>query len=121
MCDRPISGVSGRALEVSESRRGLPSLAGGVPVPVVAVAVPVGRDRDGLGEGAVGDALGPADGPAPDFPGLFALAEGTKDGRAVRVGAAPLAAPAKNMGVELEPFKPQPMFPSGLLETAWIR
>jgi hypothetical protein len=32
-----------------------------VPVPVVAVAVPVGLDRDGLGEGAVGDRPGLAE------------------------------------------------------------
>jgi len=41
---------------------------------------------------------GEAAGPAPIFPGLFALAEGRKDGKAIRVSATPLAAPAKNMG-----------------------
>jgi saccharopine dehydrogenase-like NADP-dependent oxidoreductase len=41
---------------------------------------------------------GSAAGEAPSFPGLFALAEGVKDGQAVRVAARPIAAPAKDMG-----------------------
>lgn len=42
--------------------------------------------------------FGSAAGPAPVFPDLFAVAEGVKDGKAVRAGARPLAMPNKNMG-----------------------
>jgi saccharopine dehydrogenase-like NADP-dependent oxidoreductase len=41
---------------------------------------------------------GPAAGPEPELPNLFAVAEGTKEGRAVRVGAQPLRIPNANMG-----------------------
>lgn len=41
---------------------------------------------------------GSAAGPASAFPDLFAVAEGVKDGRPIRVGARPLAVPGNNMG-----------------------
>lgn len=41
---------------------------------------------------------GRAAGPAPSLPNLFAVAEGTKGGTAIRVGATPLAIPNANMG-----------------------
>lgn len=42
--------------------------------------------------------MGSAAGSAPSLPVLFALAEGTKDGKRVRVGARPLVVPAESMG-----------------------
>jgi hypothetical protein len=41
---------------------------------------------------------GSAAGEAPCLPVLFALAEGTKDGKRIRVGARPLVVPNTNMG-----------------------
>lgn len=41
---------------------------------------------------------GSAAGPAPTLPNLFAVAEGTKDGARVRVGAQPIVLPNANMG-----------------------
>ena len=41
---------------------------------------------------------GPAAGPEPTLPNLFAVAEGFKNGQAIRVGAQPLAIPKANMG-----------------------
>ncbi len=41
---------------------------------------------------------GSAAGPAPALPDLFAVAEGTKGGKRVRVGARPLAIPGADMG-----------------------
>jgi saccharopine dehydrogenase-like NADP-dependent oxidoreductase len=41
---------------------------------------------------------GPDAGPSPNLPNLFAVAEGTKDGRRLRVGAEPRAVPNANMG-----------------------
>lgn len=41
---------------------------------------------------------GSAAGPAPNFPDIFAVVEGTKDGKRVRVGAEPVALPSGNMG-----------------------
>jgi saccharopine dehydrogenase-like NADP-dependent oxidoreductase len=41
---------------------------------------------------------GPGAGPSPNLPNLFAVAEGTKDGRRIRVGAQPLRIPNANMG-----------------------
>lgn len=41
---------------------------------------------------------GTAAGPSSAFPDLFAVVEGRKDGQQIRVGARPLAIPAKNMG-----------------------
>jgi saccharopine dehydrogenase-like NADP-dependent oxidoreductase len=42
--------------------------------------------------------MGSAAGPAPSLPVLFALAEGTKNGKRVRVGARPLVVPDDSMG-----------------------
>ncbi|WP_238997379.1 saccharopine dehydrogenase NADP-binding domain-containing protein, partial [Mycolicibacterium sp. CBMA 361] len=42
--------------------------------------------------------MGSAAGPAPSLPVLFALAEGIKGGKRVRVGARPLVVPDDNMG-----------------------
>ncbi len=44
------------------------------------------------------DIRGAAAGPSPILPNLFAVAEGTKDGTGIRVGAQPLAVPNANMG-----------------------
>jgi len=41
---------------------------------------------------------GAAAGPSPILPNLFAVAEGTKDGKAIRVGTQPLVLPNANMG-----------------------
>ena len=41
---------------------------------------------------------GAAAGPSPILPNLFAVAEGTKDGAGIRVGAQPLVLPNANMG-----------------------
>ncbi|MER7986163.1 saccharopine dehydrogenase NADP-binding domain-containing protein [Streptomyces noursei] len=41
---------------------------------------------------------GSAAGPAPTLPNLFAVAEGTKDGKRLRVGAQPIVLPNANMG-----------------------
>ena len=41
---------------------------------------------------------GAAAGPSPTLPNLFAVAEGTKDGRGIRVGAQPLVLPNAGMG-----------------------
>jgi saccharopine dehydrogenase-like NADP-dependent oxidoreductase len=41
---------------------------------------------------------GPEAGPSPNLPNLFAVAEGRKDGRRIRVGAQPLRIPNANMG-----------------------
>jgi saccharopine dehydrogenase-like NADP-dependent oxidoreductase len=42
--------------------------------------------------------MGSAAGPAPSLPVLFAVAEGTKAGKRVRVGARPLVVPDDSMG-----------------------
>ncbi|WP_227981082.1 saccharopine dehydrogenase family protein [Nocardia spumae] len=42
--------------------------------------------------------MGSAAGPAPSLPVLFAIAEGTKNGKHVRVGARPLVVPDDSMG-----------------------
>ncbi|MEV0060451.1 saccharopine dehydrogenase NADP-binding domain-containing protein [Nocardia sp. NPDC050718] len=42
--------------------------------------------------------MGSAAGPAPSLPVLFALAEGTKGGKRIRVGARPLVVPDDSMG-----------------------
>ncbi|MFD9961861.1 saccharopine dehydrogenase NADP-binding domain-containing protein [Amycolatopsis sp. NPDC058986] len=42
--------------------------------------------------------MGSAAGPAPSLPVLFAVAEGTKDGKRIRVGARPLVVPDDSMG-----------------------
>lgn len=42
--------------------------------------------------------MGSAAGPSPSLPVLFALAEGTKNGKRVRVGARPLVVPDDSMG-----------------------
>ncbi|GAB3857763.1 saccharopine dehydrogenase NADP-binding domain-containing protein [Nocardioides maradonensis] len=44
------------------------------------------------------DTGGAAAGPSPTLPNLFAVAEGTKDGRRIRVGAQPIVLPNANMG-----------------------
>ncbi|WP_162834036.1 saccharopine dehydrogenase family protein [Amycolatopsis circi] len=41
---------------------------------------------------------GAAAGPSPTLPNLFAVAEGTKDGKGIRVGAQPIVLPDANMG-----------------------
>jgi saccharopine dehydrogenase-like NADP-dependent oxidoreductase len=41
---------------------------------------------------------GKAAGPSPTLPNLFAIAEGTKNGKGIRVGAQPLVLPNANMG-----------------------
>jgi saccharopine dehydrogenase-like NADP-dependent oxidoreductase len=41
---------------------------------------------------------GAAAGPAPILPNLFAVAEGTRNGKGIRVGAQPLVLPNANMG-----------------------
>lgn len=44
------------------------------------------------------DTYGPAAGRAPIHPNLFAVAEGTKDGKGIRVGTQPIVLPNANMG-----------------------
>ncbi|GAB7003226.1 saccharopine dehydrogenase NADP-binding domain-containing protein [Nocardioides sp. AN3] len=44
------------------------------------------------------DTGGAAAGPSPTLPNLFAVAEGTKDGKRIRVGAQPIVLPNANMG-----------------------
>jgi saccharopine dehydrogenase-like NADP-dependent oxidoreductase len=44
------------------------------------------------------DTGGAAAGPSPILPNLFAVAEGTKDGKNIRVGAQPIVLPNANMG-----------------------
>ncbi|WP_370937432.1 saccharopine dehydrogenase family protein [Amycolatopsis sp. cg13] len=41
---------------------------------------------------------GASAGPSPTLPNLFAVAEGTKDGKGIRVGARPIVLPDANMG-----------------------
>ena len=84
------------SLNVMTSRRGLIDAVGRIAARVRAgeLDVPTGA-RQLLVEP---DMWGRAAGPAPRFPDLFAVAEGVKDGKRVRVGARPLAVPDDDMG-----------------------
>ncbi|WP_125035194.1 saccharopine dehydrogenase family protein [Nocardioides sp. LS1] len=85
------------SLNVMSARRGLMEAIGGIALRVRAGELDVRQASEALLRSP--NVAGRAAGPSPSLPSnIFAIAEGTKDGRRVRVGAQAVVQPEGNMG-----------------------